>query len=104
MDTEQARDTRPVVRPAQVLAAVVAMAEASRVPLAPANMGGTTPPRWSSPPQWPGLRSAFHVLPDPVRRECIVRLLLEEADQRVAHDEAASLNHRGATTKRRGEE
>jgi len=105
IDDEQAkakpeRDTRPLVKPRQVLAAIPAAVEAMRPLLAPGNMGPTVPPRWSSPPAWGPLRAAFHVLPDAERREAIVRLLLEEAE-RIAHDEGATISYPSAVSSRR---
>ena len=102
-DETSARDTRPIVRAGQVLSAIVAAAGTMRPLLAPPNMGPSVYPRWSSPPAWASLRATFHVLPDVVRRECIARLLWEEAD-RIEHDESVSLSNRGAVgTKRRGD-
>jgi len=45
----------------------------------------TEHPRFAGHACWAALRSAFHTLPDPVRREALVRLVLEEAD-RIDYD------------------
>jgi hypothetical protein len=76
------RDTRPVVSRARILAAVPAAAAAVAEVLATAGR-----PRFAGHEAWGRLRAAFHVLPDAVRREVIVRLVLEEA-KRIDRDEA----------------
>jgi hypothetical protein len=93
-----------VVREAQVLAAIPAAAEAMRGPLTPANMPGS-PPRWGVHEAWTRLRAAFHATtPDAVRRECLARLVCEEND-RIAHDEGASMHRPGSIGfSRRGED
>jgi len=94
------RDTRPPVKAAQVLAAIPLAVEAMRSLLAPGNMGPSVYPRWTSPPSWGPLRASFHVLPDAIRREAIVRLLLEEAE-RIEHEAGASLQPSAVSSKRR---
>lgn len=79
------RDTRPTVKPEQVLGVLRAMAGA-----------GTQARffRWAGDESWGPLRSMFHRLPDAVRRECIVRLVLEE-HARAEHDDGASMAEHG---------
>jgi len=88
------RDTRPIVRPGQVVSAITAAAECMRPLLSPGNMGPSVPPRWGSHEAWGSLRASFHCLPDGVRRELIARLLCEET-ARIQHDASASMNGRG---------
>jgi hypothetical protein len=76
------RDTRPVVSRARILAAVPAAAAAATEALATDGR-----PRFAGHEAWGRLRRLFHVLPDPVRREVVVRLVLEEAD-RIEHEQA----------------
>jgi hypothetical protein len=100
-DEKPGRDTRPVVRESQVLAGLLAAAEAMRSALVPSNMGPSTPPRWGVHEAWGRLRAAYHATtPDAVRRECLARLVAEEA-ARIEHDESVSLSNR-ATSKRGG--
>jgi hypothetical protein len=72
-------DARPPVSAERIAVALPAAAAALETALETAH------PKFVGHASWTALRSAFHVLPDAVRREAIARLLLEEAD-RVERD------------------
>jgi len=85
-------DTRTPVSAEQVEAALRASGKAIGAALANA-LRPKGPPRFANHEGYGRLRAAFHVLPDGLRRETAVRLMLEEV-ARLDGDDAASLNRR----------
>jgi hypothetical protein len=80
------RDVRPTIPSSTIATAIVQAAG-----LIAAEVGKN--PRFKGD-SFAALRTAFHVLPDDVRREALARLVIEEAE-RIAHDTAASWTKAG---------
>jgi len=76
------RDLRPVVSRKLIARAVPAAAAAAMEALA-----ADARPRFAGHEAWGRLRVQFHTLPDAVRREIVIRLVLEEAE-RLDHETA----------------